>query len=232
MDFKTSLEQNNNIEITKWVITGIDLNKIIEYKYPIFYLIKNNNIEMIELFFKYGANVNSYSCECYQTPIMYAAELQNDKIIKLLISYGANISFVGNEGYKEDFSNSVSHFNLNSSLVYWYYNWNPFFSAYDYGNVNAVKYVLREGLFEMKEEYLNYFTSNLGVDERMFKKRNKIKNILNESMKKWAPKRHYLFHKNIRNNISILFHLRQKLTIKKIILPIELWWKICDIISY
>ena len=231
MDFKTSLEQNNNIEITKWVITGIDLNKIIEYKYPIFYLIKNNNIEIIELFFKYGANVNSYSCECYQTTIMYDAELQNDKIIHLLISYGANISFVGNEGYKEDFSNSVSHFNFNSSLVYWYYNWNPFFSAYDCGNVNAVKYVLREGLFEMKAEYLNYFISNLGIDERMFKKRNEIKNILNETMKKWAPKRHYLFHKNIRNNISILFHLRQKLMIRDIILPIELWWKICDIIS-
>ena len=231
MDFKTSLENNNNIEITKWVITGIDLNKIIEYKYPIFYLIKKNNIEMIELFFKYGAYVNSYSCECYQTPIMYAAELQNDKIIQLLISYGANISFVGNEGYKEDFSNSVSHFNLNTSLVYWYYNWNPFFSAYDCGNVNAVKYVLREGLFKMKEEYSNYFTNNLGVDERMFKKRNEIKNILIESMKKWTPKRHYLFHKNIRNNISILFHLRQKLIIRDITLPIELWWKICDIIS-
>ena len=40
MDFKTSLENNNNIEITKWVKSGLDLNKIIEYKYPIFYLIK------------------------------------------------------------------------------------------------------------------------------------------------------------------------------------------------
>jgi len=231
MDFKTALEKNDNTEITKWVKNGIDLNKIIEYKYPIFYLIKNNNIEIIELFFKYGANVNSYSCVCYQTPIMYAAELQNDKIIQLLISYGANVSFVGNEGSKEDFSNSVSNFNINSSLVYWYYNWNPFFSAYDYGNVNAVKYVLREGLFEMKEEYLNFFTTNLGIDEKMFKKRIKIKNMLSESMKKWNPNRHYLFHKNIRNNIEILFYLRQRL-IFLITLPMELWWKICDFISY
>ena len=222
MDFKSALELNNEEEIIHCVKNGSNLNKLINYKYPIFYLIKNNNIHLIKLFLQYGADVNIFSSECYQTPIIYASQLNNNNIIKLLISYGASVSFVGMSSIESDYTLNMAHFNIHSELVYWYYNWNPFFSAYDYEYIGAVKYVLKNGLFKMKSEYFNYFKN-----KNESNKQKKIKYMLRESMKKWNPERHILYHKNIQNNIYILFHIKNSLIKKNIILPLELWYFIC-----
>ena len=223
MDFKSALELNNEEEIIRCVKNGENLNKLIGYKYPIFYLIKNKNIPMIELFLQYGADVNIFSSECYQTPLVYASQMCNTDIIKLLIAYGASVAFVGMGSMEADYTLNMGHFNIHSELVYWYYNRNPFFAAYDYEYIGSVKYVLKNGLFEMKREYLNYFNKKNETN-----KQKKIKKMLAESMKKWNQERHLLFHKNIQNNINILFHIKNSLVKENITLPLELWYSICE----
>ena len=83
MDFETALKKNNSYEILRHIKNGVDLNKNIGQNYPIFFCIKNQNMEMIEKMLNYGADVNVYCNETYYTPITYAGTMQNRDIIKL-----------------------------------------------------------------------------------------------------------------------------------------------------
>jgi ankyrin repeat protein len=220
MDFKIALQNNDKYKIINYVKNGIDLNKLIDYKYPIFYLIQNDNIELIELFFSYGAKINIYSCECSMTPIMYAIQLKKDKIIQLLISYGSNLNFILQDYYTEgiDFHSLT----LNTNIIFWAYETNPFLSAYIYGHIKAVKYILNNQLFDVKKEYFSYFN-----DYEINKNRKKIKYMLKESLKIWIPRRHYLISNTKKKYIKLLFNLKYN---NIFYLPNELWFKICAFI--
>ena len=222
MNFETALEKNDSSEILRHMKNGVELNKKIGSKYPIFFCIKNQNMEMIETMLNYGADVNVYCNETYYTPITYAGTMQNRDIIRLLISYGAQISFFSIENLDANYNFiDMNNLNLHSELIYWYYNWNPFHTAYNFRYVRGVKYILKNGLFEMKKEYLNYFKNP--EDE----KQRKIKYILNETMKKWCPHRHLYFHKDIQKKIELLTILKKKIDLY---LPNELWFKIFEFI--
>lgn len=225
MDFKQALEDNNEIEIKKFITNGIDLNKLVGYSYPIFFSIRNKNLKMIEFMLKKGANVNICSSECFNTPLSYAGSMREVDIIRLLISYGANISFLAMGSSESDYSLNMSHFDMHSELVYWYYNWNPFFCAYDFGYIGGVKYILKNNIFKMEKQYLNYFKTPKNNNQR------KIKYILQESTKKFSPHRYYYFCKQQQNNIFYCFIVKNKIEkIKNIFLPLEIWHKICEFI--
>ena len=217
MDFKTALQNNNQNEIIRCVKSGMDLNKMIDYKFPIFYLIENENIELIELFFSYGANINSFTSECPKSPVMYAIQLKKEKIIQLLISYGANLSFITHT-YTEGFDIDFHSLTLSTNVIYWTYEKNPFLSAYIYGHTKAVKYILNNELFKVKREYFLYFNEYESNIER-----NKIKNMLKDSLKIWNPSRHYISSNNKKKNIELLLNIRNK---TPFYIPIELWFEI------
>ena len=52
MDFETALEKNDSPEILRHIKNGVDLNKNIGLKFPIFFCIHNQNMEMIEIMLK------------------------------------------------------------------------------------------------------------------------------------------------------------------------------------
>ena len=234
MDFKIALQNNNKYQIINHIKNGINLNKLIDYKYPIFYLIQNDNIELIELFFSYGAKINIYSCECSMTPIMYAIQLKKDKIIQLLISYGSNLNFILKDYYTEGLGVYFHSLTLNTNIIFWAYETNPFLSAYICGHINAVKYILNNQLFDVKKEYFSYF-NEYEINEN----RKKIKYMLKESLKIWSPGRHYLIPNIKKKYIKFIFNLKYKKDMKykkdikyknDFYLPNELWFKICTFI--
>ena len=159
---------------------------------------------MIKKMLNYGADVNVYCNETYYTPITYAGTTQNRDIIRLLISYGAQISFFSIENLDSNYNFiDMNNLNLHSELIYWYYNWNPF-TAYNFRYVGGVKYILKNGLFDMKKEYLNYFKNP--EDE----KQKEIKYILNESLKNGVQIDIFCFLK-IFKKIEILTILKTKI---------------------
>tara|TARA_Y200000002_G_C22578911_1_gene619969 strand:- start:217 stop:894 length:678 start_codon:yes stop_codon:yes gene_type:complete len=225
MTFKEALEENNELEIIKNIKNGVNLNELVGYSYPIFYSIRNRNLKMIEFMLQNGANVNICSAECFNTPLSYAGSMKEVDIIRLLISYGADIQFLAMSSTEADYSLNMSHFDMHSELIYWYYNWNPFFCAYDFGYIGGVKYILQNNIFKMKKHYLNYFKKPKN------KIQHRIKFILEESIKKFSPHRYHFFCKERQNNIFYCLNIKNKLEKNKnIYLPPEIWYKICEFI--
>jgi hypothetical protein len=227
LTFKEALNNNDNSLIKKFVNSKIDLNKLIGYRFPIFFLIDNDNLDMIEYFIKKGADINAYCCECSMSPINYAGQNNKYDVINLLISYGADISFVAEKSYMEESNYNLCHFNIRNDLVYWYYNWNPYYTAFTHGFPQGFLYVLQKNDFPMKYEYLKYFnqehkTTNLSLQY----KRNLIRKYASDALKKWSPERHYLFNKKIKNEINNLFLVNNRFKY----LPKELCFYISEII--
>ena len=225
--FKEALETNDIQQIKKHIDMGVNLNKLINYRFPIFYLIDNDNLDMIEYFIEKGADINAYCCECSMSPINYAGQTNKYDVINLLISYGADISFVAENSYMEESNYNLCHFNIRSDLVYWFYNWNPYYTAFTHGFPKGFLYILQKGELAMKYEYLKYFnqehkTKNLGL----LKKRDLIRKYAKDALKKWSPERHYLINEKNKSIINNLFLVNNRFRY----LPKELCFYISEII--
>ena len=94
--------RNRDMGMIEWLLSvpNVDINQVDEKKYkipPISHAVQINNINIVKLLIRYGANINEPSLNnknFYNTPLMIASWHGNLEMVRLLVESGACINQV------------------------------------------------------------------------------------------------------------------------------------------
>ena len=98
---KPSYKPADRLAVAKLLLDGgADVNRMNrDHQTPLMYAMRNENIDLVDLFLQHGARINFDNLDDYKQPLYRACSNNNVAIVKLLLESGANPFCVANKSY-------------------------------------------------------------------------------------------------------------------------------------